>query len=105
MHEQIRRVLDVTIVYPVQRISFWDFVCGRIPRIRVHVRALPVSVGRVGAYARDRAFRLGFQQWLNGLWCEKDARIRQMTFHPDRPSAPDAVCSAVSTARASLRTR
>ena len=88
MNGQLRRVLDVTIVYSAQRISFWDFVCGRISQIRVQVRSLPITEALVGDYARDRAFRLRFQQWLNGLWAEKDACIQELQNQPPRCPLP-----------------
>jgi 1-acyl-sn-glycerol-3-phosphate acyltransferase len=78
MNGQIRQILDVTIVYPERKVSFWQFVRGRITHIRVHASAIPVSDSLVGDYARDRAFRRRFQQWLNQLWSEKDALIEQM---------------------------
>ena len=88
MNGQLRRVLDVTIVYSAQRISFWDFVCGRISQIRVQVRSLPITEALVGDYARDRAFRLQFQKWLNGLWEQKDACIQELQNKPARCLPP-----------------
>jgi len=34
MGEQIQRILDVTIVYPDHRSSFWAFLCGNIQEIK-----------------------------------------------------------------------
>jgi hypothetical protein len=82
MKNRIREVLDVTIVYPTPNVSFWAFLCGRVFEVRVHVEKIPVADALVGDYARDRAFRLRFHQWLNALWSEKDDRIQQMQQHP-----------------------
>jgi hypothetical protein len=103
MSGQLRRVLDVTIVYSAQRISFWDFVCGRISQIRVNVRSLPITETLVGDYARDRAFRLQFQQWLNGLWEEKDACIQEMQNKPGRCRLPASPVPAVQPVQVQAR--
>lgn len=93
MNGQLRQVLDVTIVYSEKRVSFWDFVCGRITQIRVNVTSLPITDALVGDYAGDRTFRLWFQGWLNGLWAEKDAFIQELKNQPARcllPISPPA---------------
>jgi len=76
--EQIHRVLDVTIVYPDGVSSFWAFLCGKIRKIKVRVRSLPVSPELLGDYANDRHFRAGLQDWLNNIWAEKNRYIEEM---------------------------
>ncbi len=78
MGEQINRVLDVTIVYPDGVTSFWAFICGKIRKIEVRVRSLPVSPELLGDYANDRHFRAGLQRWLNNIWAEKNRYIEEM---------------------------
>lgn len=78
MGEQLHRILDVTIVYPQGAGSFWDFLCGKVTDIRVHVRSLPIEQEILGDYENDPEYRSRFQQWLNALWREKDARIAAM---------------------------
>lgn len=75
MGEQLHRILDVTIVYPNGAASLWDFVCGRIDKVTVHVNQIPVTPQMIGDYVQDRAFRRQFQSWLNALWTQKDQRI------------------------------
>lgn len=82
MGEQIHKVLDVTIAYPQQARSFWDFLCGKITDVRVHVRSIPVTPELIGNYEDDAAYRVRFQAWLNQLWQEKDRRIEQMLAKP-----------------------
>lgn len=76
--EQISRVLDVTIVYPDGVTSFWAFLCGKISRIKVQVRSLPVSPELLGDYINDGHFRADLQRWLNNLWMEKNRYIEEM---------------------------
>ena len=78
MGEQIHRILDVTIVYPDKRRSFWSFLCGNIREIKVKVRSLPVTAELIGDYANDSMFRQNLQIWLNELWAEKDRRMAEM---------------------------
>jgi 1-acyl-sn-glycerol-3-phosphate acyltransferase len=78
MAEQIHRVLDVTIVYPDGVSSFWALLCGKIQKIKVQVRSLPVSPELLGDYANDGQFRSGLQGWLNNIWEEKNRYMDEM---------------------------
>lgn len=75
MGGQLDRLLDVTIVYPQGMKSFWDFTCGRIKEIKVRVRSIPIDERLCGDYVNNGIFHQEFQNWLNNLWAEKDARI------------------------------
>ena len=75
MGEQMTSILDVTIVYPQGVVSFWDMLCGRLQDVIVRVREIPVTEELQGDYFNDDAYRTWFQEWLNELWFEKDARI------------------------------
>jgi 1-acyl-sn-glycerol-3-phosphate acyltransferase len=78
LEEQIHRVLDVTIVYPDGVTNFWALLCGKIRKINVRVRSLPVSPELLGDYANDRRFRTRLQHWLNDIWAEKNQYIEEM---------------------------
>jgi len=78
MGEQIHRVLDVTIVYPDGVTNFWALLCGKIRKIKVRVRSLPVSAELLGDYTNDGHFRAGLQLWLNKIWAEKNRYIEEM---------------------------
>ena len=79
MGEQIQHVLDVTIVYPDGVKNFWALLCGKIRKINVRVRSLPVSAELFGDYTNDSQFRAGLQAWLNNIWAEKNRIIEEMT--------------------------
>lgn len=72
MGEQLSFILDVTISYPYGAPDFWDFLCGRVKRIDILVKKIPVTDNLLGDYVNDQAFRVRFQRWLNELWKEKD---------------------------------
>ncbi len=79
MGDTLRAVLDVTIVYPGGRPTMVDLLGGRIPEVRMSVRERAIPEALIGgSYQDDRAYRARFQQWMNGLWEEKDAEIARM---------------------------
>jgi hypothetical protein len=74
-------MLDVTIVYPAGRPSFWGFMCGRIPVIVVNVRERPLPADIIGGsytYLDDPEFRERFQAWVRSFWDEKDFLIERL---------------------------
>ena len=79
MGEGLHAILDVTIAYPGGRPSMVDLLAGRVPVIRVDVRqrAIPAEL-LDGDYQNDRAFRVRFQQWMNGLWKQKDEDVARL---------------------------
>ncbi|MGY1424471.1 acyltransferase [Lysobacter sp. A289] len=75
----LHAILDVTIAYPGGRPSMMDLVADRIPAIHVHVRQRPIPDELLhGDYRNDRAFRVRFQQWMNGVWQEKDVEMARL---------------------------
>jgi 1-acyl-sn-glycerol-3-phosphate acyltransferase len=78
MGKQIDSILDVTIAYPHGAQSFWAFLCGRVPEIKVRVESLSVDAIPLGDYLHDRKFRRQFILWLNALWAKKDNRMEML---------------------------
>ncbi|MDY6831193.1 MAG: acyltransferase [Thermodesulfobacteriota bacterium] len=74
----LKSIVNVTIAYPPGANSFWDFVCGRISRIRVHVETIPITPDLIGDYFEDDAFRNRFQVWVNDLWEAKEKQMQQL---------------------------
>ncbi|MGI9135323.1 MAG: acyltransferase [Rhodoferax sp.] len=76
MGAKFQALLDVTIVYPDGVPRFADFLQGRLHRVIVRVRRLPVPAHLLqGDYAQDPAFREAFAQWVQQIWREKDTQI------------------------------
>lgn len=78
--EQMRSLLDVTIIYPQQKPpGFWALISGRVPRVLVDIRSqtLPSELFH-GDYSEDPAFRAYFQDRVNALWAAKDQRIAEL---------------------------
>jgi 1-acyl-sn-glycerol-3-phosphate acyltransferase len=72
MGEQLTSIINVTIIYPDGKISFWDFLCGRINRINVIAESIPVTDKIRGNYIEDKKYRIWFQKWINEIWMKKD---------------------------------
>lgn len=86
MDGRISNILDVTIIYPEAPFDFWDYLCGRLSRITVHVKKLPVPVDILaGDYANDQEFQSRFQSWVSDLWQEKDELIEELKIKGDAP--------------------
>jgi 1-acyl-sn-glycerol-3-phosphate acyltransferase len=77
--DQLKSMIDVTIVYPDGRPTFWEFLSGRVRSVVVHVeeRTIPAEM-LVGDYAQDELCRARFQAWVGELWSEKDALIGRL---------------------------
>ena len=79
MPDRLRTLLDVTLVYPDGPSSFGDLLMGRIRRVIVRIRALPIPPELLGGdYRNDPAFRTAIQNWIGQLWVEKDALIGEL---------------------------
>lgn len=75
----LHAILDVTIAYPGGRPTLADLLAGRVREVRMHVRERAIPGELLGGdYQNDRAFRVRFQQWMNGLWQEKDAQVERL---------------------------
>lgn len=87
MHETLRELLDVTIVYPHGVPSLWDLCCGRMPEVRVRIRRREIPEWAGGDYHDDPRFRARFQDWLGTVWAEKDALMSRLHVDPERGAA------------------
>ncbi|MDX5298026.1 MAG: acyltransferase, partial [Gammaproteobacteria bacterium] len=89
MGEYIGTLVNVTIVYPQGRPGFWDFMCGKVQRVVMHVETTPIDATlRSRSFAEDPAYREAFKQWLGELWAQKDARIEQIRVAEGMPATP-----------------
>ena len=74
--EQMDAMYDLTLVYPDGRVTMWDYVTNRVPRIIVRARRLDIppefctSAATEAGPARER-----FKAWIEQVWREKDELI------------------------------
>ncbi len=86
MGSQLRSLVDITIHYPDGPPSFWDLLSGRIRKVVMRCRTRPIPAEFLGRnYQEDDVFRAEFQEWINGLWRDKDALLAQL--HEQHPPA------------------
>ncbi|MGO1298082.1 MAG: acyltransferase [Vibrio sp.] len=79
MGEQFDKIIDVTLAYPENRDRpFKDMLMGKMTRIVVRVRLLPVDENVMGDYFHDKRFKRQFQQWLGQVWQDKDDVLKQI---------------------------
>jgi 1-acyl-sn-glycerol-3-phosphate acyltransferase len=72
----VKYLIDVTIIYSDSENIAWDFLCGRIKKITVKIRVLPVPEPFLKNFIEDRNARAKFQQWINQIWHEKNQLIK-----------------------------
>lgn len=79
MGERFHSLLDVTIHYPYGVPSFFGMLSGRMRKVIVHVRELRIPDDLLhGNYAADPLFRARVQEWVGGLWKEKDELLAEL---------------------------
>jgi 1-acyl-sn-glycerol-3-phosphate acyltransferase len=79
MGDRFQAILDITICYPEGTPTFWHFLQGKMHRVIVRARLLPIPRNLMNAdYTGDAAVRAAFQAWVQELWREKDAQITEL---------------------------
>lgn len=79
MGDSIETLVDVTIAYPDGAPTFWEFLCGRVPDIRMEIDTQRIPDHLKGRdYASDAEHRRNVKDWLAGLWQAKDERLTRM---------------------------
>jgi 1-acyl-sn-glycerol-3-phosphate acyltransferase len=89
MGDKFQAILDITIVYPDGVPTFWHFLQGKLHRVIVRARVLPIPQHLIGAdYGGDAEVRALFQAWVQQLWREKDGQITELlnASPPHRPT-------------------
>ena len=76
--DQLDGVFDVTIVYPGQDVTMWQFVNGKVDRIEVRARRIDVpGEFMTAAVTEPGPERDRLKEWVGGVWAEKDKQIAE----------------------------
>ena len=75
MGGQLDTLVNVTIYYPQGIPTFWQFISGQVQQIQVQISTQQISHDYIGDYSNDKTFQADFQQWINGLWVNKDKEL------------------------------
>jgi 1-acyl-sn-glycerol-3-phosphate acyltransferase len=79
MEGRVTRLVDLTIAYPGGIPSFLSYLAGEVSLVRVRVRSLKIPSDLLqGDYLQDEEYRARFQNYLRGLWEEKDRSLDAM---------------------------
>ena len=79
MGELFTNVLDISLLYPENtRHPMMAMLSGQMTKIVIDVNVTPVPELQQQSERTESEFRLYFQNWLNDLWKNKDARIKKL---------------------------
>jgi len=79
MGEQLKSIVNVSIHYPEGRPALWQLLTGQIQEIVIRIEQLDIPTQFLGRnYDQDEAYRAEFQQWVNGLWQDKDDLLAEL---------------------------
>ena len=78
MDGKLHKLIDVTIVYPQGIPTFFEYLCGEVSNIKVHIKVMPIEDSLLGDYQNDAEYRANFQHWVNVLWQQKDQEIERL---------------------------
>ncbi len=81
MHDYLSGILNVTINYDADHISFFKLLSGDIRKLSIHYEVLPIRKELLGNYYEDRVYRSVIQRWFNDLWERKDTLLDQLNSH------------------------
>lgn len=70
-------VLNVTIHYPGGAPGFFDFLCGELKNVSVHIEQLPVPVDITNEDENPRLNK-DFREWVTKTWEEKDRKLQEL---------------------------
>lgn len=83
MDGAIKKLVDVTIVYPTGKKQFKDLFANRVGKIVVKVNSIEIPREFLhGDYENDPEFRANFQAWINDIWVAKDQLIDSLLPEP-----------------------
>lgn len=76
MSDSIDTLVDITIAYPGGAPTFWEFLCGKVPAIKMRIETVAIPEHLKGRdYSSDAEHRRNVKDWLAAQWTAKDARL------------------------------
>ena len=77
---ELAAVLDFTIVYDAPKPTFWHFIGGRIPRVKVHLDTiLSDEIIEKFGLPETNFDPDSVAEWINQRWEQKDLTIKQIS--------------------------
>jgi 1-acyl-sn-glycerol-3-phosphate acyltransferase len=83
MGQRLDKLVNVTLFYPDGIPSYWDFISGKVNKIVVDIETIDIRQlyddGIFSeAYFEDDQHKQTFQNYVNALWHDKDAKLQQL---------------------------
>jgi 1-acyl-sn-glycerol-3-phosphate acyltransferase len=79
MGDSVKTLVDLTIAYPGGAPTFWQFLCGQVPEIKMEIHTVAIPDNLKGRnYMADSEYRRNVKLWLAEQWQAKDQRLTQM---------------------------
>ncbi|MBY5982213.1 acyltransferase [Ferrimonas balearica] len=83
MGGKMKRLLDVTIYYPAGIPSFWDYLCGRVPKVELWIEEHCLEpINRLDYQKRED--KGAYQSWLNQIWSQKAGKLAALEHQQER---------------------
>ena len=75
---KIKELIDITIIYDSENLSFWNYLCGNIKNIKIFISKIKIPEKYlVETLISSDELRSDFKLWLNNRWKEKDILISE----------------------------
>lgn len=78
MGEQLHTLIDVSIYYPNGIPTFWMFISGQVPEVKVKIEQHSLTRLTQLDYFSNGDDKAQFQAWLNQFWQNKDETLSNM---------------------------
>ncbi len=79
LKNNLHQLLDVTIVYPENVPSFWDFLCGRTPQVLIDIKIEEIPQEYLTSeLSTDAELQQSFKIWIDNFWQRKDRTIDRL---------------------------
>ena len=80
LRDQLDAMYDVTLKYPREDVTMWDFVTNRVPRVIIRARRLEIPEEfRTGEIVEAGPVRERFKAWIETIWREKDELLDSLS--------------------------
>jgi len=96
MGDTLHRLIDITIAYPGEAPTFWEFLRGKCAHVDVRIDALEIPA-RITGQSDEREQRRLLAAWIDERWRIKDQRLHDHRSPPVSQVASSARDTALQT--------
>ena len=78
MRDKLDGIVDITLNYEPRKFTLWDLSIGRLKKIKITSRVIPIEAVAKGDYYGDKQYKNEIREWLHQVWQQKDKTITEM---------------------------